>query len=81
MITRKVCTMQKRTEGEMTKAAKEIDRLRASAESTVAGREPNRKLRLLVLDDDGFAPHHAALFWWSVLSFLLSRTEEQCGYD
>lgn len=34
----------KRTEGEMTKAAKEIDRLRASAESTVAGREPNLNL-------------------------------------
>jgi hypothetical protein len=52
----------KRIEVEMTKAAKEIDRLRASAESTAAGRAPNRKLRMLVIDDDGFAPHHAALF-------------------
>ena len=47
---------------EMATAAEAIDRLRASAESTVAGREPNLNLRLLVLDDDGFAPHHAALF-------------------
>jgi hypothetical protein len=51
-----------RRQEEMATVAEAIDRLRASAESTVAGREPNRKLRLLVLDDDGFAPHHAALF-------------------
>lgn len=71
----------KRTEVDTTKATKEIDRLRASAESTVAGREPNLNLRLSVLDDDGFVLRHAALFWCSVLSFLLSRTQEQCGYD
>ena len=52
----------KRTEGEMTRAAKEIDGLRASAESTVAGREPNLNLRLLVLEDDGFVPRQVTLF-------------------
>ena len=54
--------MHEEDEGAITKAPRETDGLRASAESTVAGREPNRKLRLLVLDGDGFAPHHAALF-------------------
>jgi hypothetical protein len=72
---------KKRAESEMTKAAKGIDSLRTSAESTPAGRASNCNLRLLVLDDDGFVPRHAALFWCSVLSFLLSRTQEQCGYD
>jgi hypothetical protein len=47
---------------EMTKATKEIDGLRASAESTVAGREPNLNLRLLVLEDDGFVPRQVTLF-------------------
>ena len=62
----------------MTKATKEIDRLRASAESIVAGRDANRKLRLLVLEDDGFVPRHAALFRCSALSLLLPRTQDQC---
>jgi hypothetical protein len=35
----------KRTDHEMTKAAKEIDGLRASAESTLAGRAANWNLR------------------------------------
>ena len=52
----------KRIEGEITKAGKEIDRLPASAEPTVAGPEPNLNLRLLVFEDDGFAPHQVTLF-------------------
>ena len=48
--------------GQKEIAAKEIDNLRASAESTVAGREPNLNLRLLVLEDDGFVPRQVTLF-------------------
>jgi hypothetical protein len=46
---------------EMATAAEAIDRLRASAEPTVAGREPNLNLRLLVLEDDGFVPRQVTL--------------------
>jgi len=63
---------------EMATAAEAIHGLQAYAESTVAGREPNLNLRLLILEDDGFVPRHAALFWCSMLSFLLSRTQDQC---
>ena len=53
----------------MTKAAKGIDRLRASAESTVAGREPNWNLRWLVLVDDGAEP--VMWPWFGVLSYAV----------
>jgi hypothetical protein len=52
----------KRIEVEMTKAAKEIDRLRASAESTAAGRGPNLNSCSLILEDDGFVPRQVTLF-------------------
>ena len=55
--------------------------IRATSESTLGSEHSNRNLRLLVLDDDGFVSRHAVLFWSSVLSLLLSRTQEQCGYD
>ena len=73
--------MHEEDEGAITKAPREADGLRASAELALACRAPNRKLRMLVIDDDGFAPHHAALLWCSALSLLLSRTQEQCGYE
>jgi hypothetical protein len=40
------------TEREITEAAKRIDNLQASSESTVAGRAPNLNLRLLVPEGD-----------------------------
>jgi hypothetical protein len=54
--------MHEEDQGAITKAPRETDGLRASAEPALAGRAPNRKLRMLVIDDDAFAPHHAALF-------------------